>query len=151
VVPAAPSPDVLLQRWRQANDAVGQFPRGHADVLRWEQAQQPQRPATQAWANAVLDRGRAVQWALRDAPAWLARPGLSKVERAQLQRQVRGRALDVERAWIDAVVSRQALVHSRQALEAAELGAELARVASENNPRPRRSNDREERLGLNSL
>jgi outer membrane protein TolC len=117
----------LLERWRRANEAVGQFPRGHADVLRWEQARQPQAPAASAAAAGALSRERAVELALRDAPAWLGRPGLSAFEQSGLRRQVRERSIEVERAWVDAVISRQALEHSRQALEAAELGAELAR------------------------
>ena len=126
---APPVPDAasLLERWRRANEAVGQFPRGHADVLRWEQARLPQAPAASAAAAGALGRQRAVELALREAPAWLGRPGLSALEQSGLRRQVRERSIEVERAWIDAVVSRQALEHSRQALEAAELGAELAR------------------------
>lgn len=27
--------------WRQANDEVGRFPRGHVDLLKWEQGQRP--------------------------------------------------------------------------------------------------------------
>ncbi len=125
--PPAPDAAALLERWRRANEAVGQFPRGHADVLRWEQARQPQAPAASAAAAGALSRERAVELALRDAPAWLGRPGLSAFEQSGLRRQVRERSIEVERAWVDAVISRQALEHSRQALEAAELGAELAR------------------------
>lgn len=126
---APPAPDAasLLERWRRANEAVGQFPRGHADVLRWEQARQSQAPAASAAAAGALGRERAVELALLDAPAWLGRPGLSAFEQSGLRRQVRERSIEVERAWIDAVISRQAQEHSRQALEAAELGAELAR------------------------
>ena len=118
---APPAPDAasLLERWRRANEAVGQFPRGHADVLRWEQARQPQAPAASAAAAGALSRERAVELALRDAPAWLGRPGLSAFEQSGLRRQVRERSIEVERAWVDAVISRQALEHSRQALEAA--------------------------------
>ncbi|MFS2032959.1 hypothetical protein ACEN8I_02935 [Polaromonas sp. CT11-55] len=60
--PAAPVPPALytsafaglpsgvepaLDDWKKANAAVGQFPRGHADLLKWEQAQgaQPAAPA----------------------------------------------------------------------------------------------------------
>ena len=125
--PAAQDAASLLERWRRANEAVGQFPRGHADVLRWEQARQEKEPTDSAARGGALGRERAVELALRDAPAWLARPGLSAFELAGLRRQVRERAIEVERAWVDAVISRQALTHSRQALEAAELGAELAR------------------------
>ncbi|SFU41107.1 hypothetical protein SAMN05216350_101821 [Polaromonas sp. YR568] len=62
--PAAPAPPALytsafaglpsgvepaLDDWKKANAAVGQFPRGHADLLKWEQAQsaQPAAPAAQ--------------------------------------------------------------------------------------------------------
>lgn len=27
--------------WRQANEDVGRFPRGHVDLLKWEQGQRP--------------------------------------------------------------------------------------------------------------
>lgn len=33
--------------WKKANAAVGQFPQGHADLLKWEQAQEP-KPAAPA-------------------------------------------------------------------------------------------------------
>lgn len=36
-----------LDDWKKANAAVGQFPRGHADLLKWEQAQEP-KPAAPA-------------------------------------------------------------------------------------------------------
>ena len=31
--------------WKKSNAAVGQFPRGHADLLKWEQAQDARRAA----------------------------------------------------------------------------------------------------------
>jgi hypothetical protein len=34
--------------WKKANAAVGQFPRGHADLLRWEQQQGLAAPAVPA-------------------------------------------------------------------------------------------------------
>jgi hypothetical protein len=35
--------------WKKSNAAVAQFPRGHADLLKWEQAQEakPAAPAAQ--------------------------------------------------------------------------------------------------------
>lgn len=60
--PAAPVPAVLyssafaglpsgvepaVDDWRKANAAVGQFPRGHADLLKWEQSQEA-KPAAPA-------------------------------------------------------------------------------------------------------
>lgn len=34
-----PAPQLGTQGWRAANAAVGQFPRGHADIVGWEAAQ----------------------------------------------------------------------------------------------------------------
>lgn len=31
--------------WRKANEDVAQFPRGHVDILKWEEAQTKKRPA----------------------------------------------------------------------------------------------------------
>ena len=55
----SPTPETPAPSWRQAHDAVGEFPRGHADILAWEasattppgahaQHQQPSGPAAEA-------------------------------------------------------------------------------------------------------
>lgn len=36
--------------WKKANAAVAQFPRGHADLLKWEAQQRPDAPAAAASA-----------------------------------------------------------------------------------------------------
>ena len=41
---ALPPPAPVAEQdipWKQANEAVARFPRGHADVLRWEERQAP--------------------------------------------------------------------------------------------------------------
>jgi len=127
--PASQSPadEALLDRWRKANEAVGQFGRGHADLLRWEQQNLPQgRPPTASGQAGRLSRERTVELALRDAPTLLERPGLSRLERDEIRRKIRVQILEAERGWLDAVISRQALEQARQALETVEIGAELA-------------------------
>ena len=42
--------------WRQANETVGQFPRGHSDVLKWERA----HPGATAPAPAASDAPAAM-------------------------------------------------------------------------------------------
>lgn len=126
-LPKTSSDEALIDRWRKAHEAVGQFPRGHADVLQWEQRHLPQDSSTPAVTGGKgLSRQRAIELALRDAPALLERPGLSRLERDEIRRKVREQSLEVERGWLDAVMSRQALEQARQALETAEIGAELA-------------------------
>ena len=39
MAPPRPVPQLGAQDWRAANAAVGQFPRGHADIVGWEAAQ----------------------------------------------------------------------------------------------------------------
>ena len=41
--------ELAADDWKKANAAVGQFPRGHADLLKWERAQdgKPAAPAGQ--------------------------------------------------------------------------------------------------------
>jgi len=39
--------ELAADDWNKANAAVGQFPRGHADLLKWEQAQEA-KPAAPA-------------------------------------------------------------------------------------------------------
>lgn len=38
--------------WKKANAEVGRFPRGHADILKWENARQPAAPRPTAPASA---------------------------------------------------------------------------------------------------
>lgn len=38
--------------WKKANAAVAEFPRGHIDLLKWEERQAPTTPAAPAPANA---------------------------------------------------------------------------------------------------
>jgi hypothetical protein len=111
--------------WQEANHAVGQFPRGHADLLRWEQKHMPQPQDVPASAEAgSLTLERAVRLALQDETAWI-RPGMSEIEVAAVRQQVAALRLDVHRRWVDAVATRQSLAHSRDILAVAQAGAEL--------------------------
>lgn len=137
-----------VKDWRQANEAVGQFPRGHADVLRWEQSQAPtattaQSPAPGFGLPSAADAVRAA-WAVhRDLVSPLARLGRQNAERMaagnwseldpSLQRRIHGadELLDIaattRKAWITAVAARQTVKHQEDAVTAAEAAAELGR------------------------
>lgn len=132
--------------WRRANDAVGAFKRGHADVLKWEQANTGASTTTPGSPSgmAILTAEAAVRmaWTVHRE---LARP-LSKLgpQNEQLiaqgrwteldpslQRRVEdaGEVLDVaaagRKAWIEAVAAQQVLKHQRDMLEAAQAAFEL--------------------------
>lgn len=133
--------------WRSANDAVGQFRRGHADVLKWEEANRrdsgnpAETPATLALMTAdaavrlawqphldlaqtlavlpaeIAEHAAAGRWA-EIAPDWRRRaPELDEL-------------LDVaaaaRKAWLKAVAAGQAVKHREDALAAAESADELA-------------------------
>lgn len=134
--------------WRQANEAVGQFPRGHADVLRWEQSQASkattaQSPVPGFELPSAADAVRAAWAVQRELATPLAQLGQPAVEHIaaghwarvdpSLQRQIHGvdKLLDIaattRKAWIMAVAARQTVQHLQAALTAAEAGAELGR------------------------
>lgn len=132
--------------WRQANDVVGQFRRGHIDLLKWEQAQPVARadapPTTavlalpkgesaveQAWKRrsdlaATLNRlqssDRALiasgQWEQLDPSLLRRTDGLSELLEFTAQ---------VRKAWLQATASALALDPSKAALDASQLAYEL--------------------------
>ncbi len=117
--------------WQDANKAVAEFPRGHIDLLRWEQKNKPQPPKDAASPQAgQLSLERAIQWALRDPVEWL-KPGMSSVEIAEIRQNTAARRGQVQRLWVEAVASKQSVQHSRDLLEVAEAGAELGRRMAE--------------------
>lgn len=52
VLPAPAAPAEADLPWRQANEEVGRFRRGHVDLLKWEQEQERLRPPADAPAAA---------------------------------------------------------------------------------------------------
>lgn len=137
-----------VQDWRQANEIVGQYPRGHADVLRWEKAQMATQAATQSASPefalpSAPDAIRAAWKVHRELASPLARLGQQNVERIaagawgeldpSLQRRIEGAdevlevAANTRKAWISAVAARQTLKSVEDAVTAAEAAAELGR------------------------
>ena len=124
---AAPSakPVPSSPTWQDANRAVGQFPRGHVDLLRWEQNNMPPIPDTPAHPDGgKLTLALAMRLALHDEALWL-KPGMSAAESAAVSQQVTAARLDVQRLWVNAVVARQSVAHSGDVLAVAQAGAEL--------------------------
>lgn len=132
--------------WRRANDAVGAFKRGHADVLKWEQANTGASTTTpgspSGMAIPTAEAAVRMAWTVHRE---LARP-LSKLgpQNEQLiaqgrwteldpslQRRVEdaGEVLEVaatgRKAWIEAVAAQQVLKHQSDMLEAAQAAYEL--------------------------
>ncbi|MCM2295643.1 TolC family protein [Rhodoferax sp.] len=134
--------------WRKANEAVGQLKRGHADALKWEQAN-VSPPVIQSQVPVGLklltieDVTRQAWRAHRDMVHPLSRLGTANVTLMatgrwteidpRLQRRVDGMdemlevAAQARKAWLQAVASRQALTQYRAALDAAEAASELGR------------------------
>jgi len=125
----SPAPSVTAAptalSWQDANRAVSQFLRGHADVLRWEQQNMPPLPEAPAHPDAgQLTLIQAQRLALQDEALWL-KPGMSALEEAEVRQQMAAVRRDVQKLWVDAVTSRQSLAHSRDVLAVAQAGTEL--------------------------
>jgi outer membrane protein, multidrug efflux system len=122
---AAEAAPGALTDWRQANEAVGRFERGHIDLLRWEADHLPSQAPDATETPPAWTLTDAIVSAQRSRPDLVARPGLNTLERAQLQLRQRELALKVERAWLQAVAARHRAATLRQVLQAAEAGHEL--------------------------
>lgn len=141
--------------WRSANDTVGQFRRGHADVLKWEQGniRIKEEPMTASKDLILMTADEAVRlaWSVhRNLAMPLAVIGSDNVDRiaagrwtevdATWLRRVKdsGEVLDVAAAarkvWLQAVAARQVLKYQHEVLAAAEAASELGqRMASVGN------------------
>lgn len=115
-----------LARWRQANERVAEFPRGHADLLRWEAGQtNVARPAATTPPPAPLGPDDAGRLALALHPDLLERPGTNEAERWVRQQARLALEHSVRRGWITAVAAHTTLRHQAAVLESARIGAEL--------------------------
>lgn len=133
--------------WRSANDAVGQFRRGHADVLKWEEANRHsgEKPAETSVPLPLMTADAAVRLAWQphlDLARTLAVLPAYIVDRvatgrwSDIEPAWRRRADDLQellevtaaarKGWLKAVAAGQAVKHRENALAAAESAADLA-------------------------
>jgi Outer membrane efflux protein len=132
--------------WRRANDAVGALKRGHADVLKWEQANAGASTTTPGSTTGVAiptaEAAVRMAWTVhRDLAHALARLGPKNEQLIaegrwteldpSLQQRVKdaGEVLEVaaagRKAWIEAVAAQQVLKHQQDMLEASQAALEL--------------------------
>ena len=96
------SPPETVVDWRSANDAAGQFRRGHADVLKWEQANLPETPEAPKLSEpsaslALMAPEESVRLAWQ-AHLDLATP-LALLGQEIAERIVSGRWMEIDPAW----------------------------------------------------
>lgn len=129
LLPARAAPDTPANdavRWREQMERVGEFPRGHADILRWERQQQPAE-AAEAPAQPPLTVDDVVRQALALHPGLVTAASpepLAERERHLAQLALAARA---RQAWLDAVLAGETLRWQRARSEVADSGAELGR------------------------
>jgi hypothetical protein len=138
----------ITKDWHQANNGVSQFKRGHADVLKWELANEKQtaKPAGPSPIFKILSPQAAVQLAWQAHPE-LAGPlaHLGPVNRERiaqghlfevapaLRLQVEDYdalidvAADARKAWLNAVAAHLVLKQQLELQDAAQASAELAK------------------------
>ena len=112
--------------WREANERVAEFPRGHIDLLRWEAANMP-RPAgaTATPAAAPLTLAEALRTSLRQRPDLFTHAGMNALAQAGVRVAYAAHVRDLQHAWIDAVAMQQRARHMAAALDASRTGSEL--------------------------
>jgi outer membrane protein TolC len=114
-------------RWQQANADVARNARGHMDILRWE-ATNP-NPRAMDWvppaSGNAISPSRALTMALESQPELLGRSNSNTLAQVNVGKRLRQVALEVQRAWVDAVTAQQALGLQRQLNDTAIRGLEL--------------------------
>ena len=116
--PALPdSLDEAIRRWQAANRSVAEFPRGHVDLLRWEQGQPSAAAPGPATATLTWDEvWRQVQQQQADR---ILDPRANAPERlaaTQAWRQVERQA---RQAWVQAITQQALLQLQQERLHAA--------------------------------
>lgn len=109
--------------WRQANDTVGRFLRGHIDLLKAEPDAAPQASEK----GSLLELDQALSQALARRPDLFERPGMALGERLAQRREALALRLRVQALWSRAVLAASTARLSEEAAAAAHTGAELGR------------------------
>ena len=148
VVSAQIAPAPTEKNWREANDAVGQYKRGHADILKWEKENSPSASMREqpTPSLSLITAEEAVRQAWR-AHLELVKP-MNRIGAANVDLIAKGQwaeldpilqrkvddldelmevAAQARKSWFQAVAARQVLKQHRDALDAAEAGNELGR------------------------
>lgn len=127
-VPAAAElPSLEPLDWRQANEAVGRFLRGHIDLIKTE----PDTPPPMPELGALLDLDEALSLAWARRPDLFERPGMAPSERLAQRREALALRLRVQSLWSHAVLAARQARLSEEVAAAAHTGAELGRRMAE--------------------
>jgi hypothetical protein len=123
--PALPA-DLAAARaiWQRVNQRVAEFPRGHADLLRWE-AGTPE--AATAPAAPALTWREALRLSLRHRPELFTHADMNPLTLAQVKVAYATHVRELQRAWIDATAARQRERLLAELLDATRTGSELGR------------------------
>lgn len=152
--PGAPTPAAAtasaatdpLRAWREANDLVGGFRRGHIDWLRWEATQGAAAASPLAAESGpagpllALEQARqAIERALRQRGDLLAPAQASPAEQGLADQGLAAAVHEVSQAWVQAVSAQTQARLSTALLDVVQTADELAQrmVAVGNWPRLR--------------
>ena len=113
-----------LERWRAANQAVAEFPRGHIDLLRWEQSQSAAASPTANPTTAVTwpEVWRDIQ---RQRAEWVLPPSANALERRAAQRDWLALHQEAQAAWANAITQHALLRLHEERLHAARTAQAL--------------------------
>lgn len=131
--PLPGNPAEALKQWRQANERVAAFPRGHIDILRAE-ARDSAGSAEATGQPVPLSLDDALRQSLRLRPELLDSPGGSALAQSGRHLALLAHVAELRRTWVDAVAAGQAqrLQQARQdaARSAAELGRRMVQAGN---------------------
>ena len=124
--PLPDNPADALKQWREANERVAAFPRGHIDILRTE-ARDTGGSAEATGQPSPLSLDDALRQSLRLRPELLDSPRGSALAQYGRHRALLAHVAELRRTWVDAVAAGQAQRLQQARLDAARSAAELGR------------------------
>lgn len=115
-----------VANWRQANDAVGKFKRGHIDILKSEsKSRKSQATPDTSNQGVALTLPLAKRLMLEARPSLFTSGGGSAAERNAHAVSVNESLSALSRAWVQAVGAQKRLQLQKGATEAADIANEL--------------------------
>ncbi len=124
--PVNPEQREALQRWREVNEQVGEFPRGHIDLLKWERTNLS-ASASPTMAGTPLSIDELVRRSLLQKPELFGPQAANPLVARERQMALVTHVVQVRQAWMDAVMAAQAVTMQQARSEVADSGAELGR------------------------
>ena len=112
--------------WERANEIVGVFMRGHADILQWEAENLGSMQTRIAEDQKILSFSKALEMGFLQRPDLLVTESTGPAEKMRIDRDAAALYREIYLAWVRATAARAVKNAAQDSFESADIAAELA-------------------------